>query len=391
MALETGLYYPYVHLRDESWAKAAALYWRNLARVVPPGFPVRDRQVVRELNQGSGFLVDTDPRRAVEVVAPAFVAAVQDNAEALHARFALRSRAFRASLSAAPTPAPRGVALTGLYPEEVPAELEAALEEADLGCYRHREARGQNGTWVAVDPGLAWVYKCAITEELARQTGFTPVTDQLDAYTAVGEWTAERISDALLGRVTPPVGRETAQATLAMMAVRCVLPADLPNVPAEKIVRLRTQYADEFAVFAAAVEAATTAVVGATQEVTDRVAFELHLQGVFDRHLAQPLESLNKAIKGLKMDTIYTTLTIKPEASVLGAGLGWLLGGTTAAVGTGIAFTALATRQAAARERDALMRSSPAGYLLRVEKELKPATLLKRAGRVVARAAGVGV
>ncbi|MER6398504.1 DUF6236 family protein [Kitasatospora sp. NPDC001603] len=393
MALQTGLYYPYVHLRDETWVKAAALYWRNLARVVPAGFPVRDRAVVKELNEGSGFLVDRDPRAAAEAVAPAFIAAVRDNAEALRSRLAVEDRRFTSRWQSAPTHAPTTRDLTGLYPEEVPEELEAALQEAGLSYRDWRQTVGhQQVSWVVVDPAFAWAYKCAITEELARRTAFAPVTDQLDATLATGDWSAERVADTLLGRAVPAIGRETAQTRMAMMAVRCVLPADLRHVPADKIVRLRTQYADEFAAFSAAVEAATADVIGATHEVTDRAAFELHLQGAFDHHLALPLDKLRKAINGLKLDTVYTTLTIKPEVSVPGAGLAWLLGGGTAtAVGTGIAFAALATRQAAASERDSRIASSPVGYLLRVEKELKPATVLKRAGRVLARTAGVGI
>lgn len=386
MALRTGLYYPYVHLRDESWAKAAAVYWRNLARVVPDGFPVRDREVVRELNQGSGFLVDTDPRQAAEAVAPKFVAAVRDNAEALRDRFAVRGRALA---EAAPRLAPTTRSLTGLYPQEVPGELQHAWEESGLATLDW--SRNHRGAWVAVDPALAWAYKCAITHELARRTAFTPVTDQVDAHSATGDWTSERIADVLLDRAAPAVGHETAEARVAMMAVRCVLPADLGHVPVEKIIRLRTQYADEFVAFAAAVDAAAADVMEVAGEVTDRAAFELHLQAAFDLHVAQPLEALRKAIHGLKMETVSTAFTIKPEATVSGAGLGMLFGGTATAVGAGIAFTALATRQAAARERDSLVASSPAGYLLRVEKELKPATVLRRAGRVVARTAGVGV
>ncbi|MFJ9931756.1 DUF6236 family protein [Streptomyces virginiae] len=386
MALRTGLYYPYVHLRDESWAKAAALYWRNLARVVPDGFPVRDRAVVRELNQGSGFLVDTDPRQAAEAVAPKFVAAVRDNAEALRDRFAVRGRALA---EAAPRLAPTTRSLTGLYPQEVPGELQHAWEESGLATLDW--SRNHRGAWVAVDPALAWAYKCAITHELARRTAFTPVTDQVDAHSATGDWTSARIADVLLDRAAPAVGHETAEARVAMMAVRCVLPADLGHVPVEKIIRLRTQYADEFVAFAAAVDAAAADVMEVAREVTDRAAFELHLQAAFDLHVAQPLEALRKAIHGLKMETVSTAFTIKPEATVSGAGLGMLFGGTATAVGAGIAFTALATRQAAARERDSLVASSPAGYLLRVEKELKPATVLRRAGRVVARTAGVGI
>ncbi|MFE9782236.1 DUF6236 family protein [Streptomyces sp. NPDC005775] len=391
MALQTGLYYPYVHLRDETWAKAAALYWRHLARVVPAGFPVQDRGVVRELNQASGFIVDSDPRQVIEVVAPAFVAAVRDNAEELRARSAVQERRFTSRWHSEPVPNPRTRNLTGLFPKEVPPVLEAALEEAGLAYRDCRQRVWDHQEWVVVDPSFAWAYKCAVTQELARRTAFAPVTDQLAAYTATGDWSAEHIADTLLGRAAPAVGRETAQTRLAMMAVRCVLPADLRHVPVEKIVRLRTQYADEFVAFETAVNAATAEVVEATQEVTDRAAFELHLQGAFDLHLARPLESLRKAMNGLKLDTILTTLTIKPEVSVPGAGLAWLLGGTATAVGTGIAFTVLAARQATARERDTRVASSPAGYLLRVEKELKPTTVLKRVGRAVSRTAGVGV
>jgi hypothetical protein len=71
-----------------------------------------------------------------------------------------------------------------------------------------------------VDPALAWAYKYALTRELARTTAFAPITDQLDAYPATGQWTPDRIADTLLRPAEPPVGRETAQATLATEAVR---------------------------------------------------------------------------------------------------------------------------------------------------------------------------
>ncbi|MER7703202.1 DUF6236 family protein [Kitasatospora sp. NPDC097605] len=389
--LQTGLYYPYVHLRDESWAKAAALYWRNLARVVPPGFPVRDRDAIKELND-AGFLRTTDPQPAAEAVAPAFVSAIRENTDALRARFAVGERRFTERWQSAPALSATARTLTGLYPEEVPDALQEALREAGLA---RRSARGYVGDrlvwWLAVDPAVAWAYKCAITEELARRTAFAPVTDQLNAFTATGEWSSERVADTLLDRAEPRIGREAAQSRLALMAVQCVLPADLRNVPTEKILRLRTQYADEFTAFAAAIEAAAADIANATREVTDRAAFELHLQGAFERSIAQPLASLRKAMNGLKLNTIVTALTIKPEVTVSGTGLAWLAGGPATAVSTGIAFAALATRQAVARERDALVTSSPAGYLLKVERDVKPATLLRRAGRSIARTTGVGI
>ncbi|WP_405868153.1 hypothetical protein OG407_49790 [Streptomyces sp. NBC_01515] len=37
-----GLYYPYIHFRDEQWLKLAALYWPQIARAVPRDYQVRD-------------------------------------------------------------------------------------------------------------------------------------------------------------------------------------------------------------------------------------------------------------------------------------------------------------------------------------------------------------
>ena len=73
-----GLYYPYVHFRNERWIKAAALYWPGLARVVSPGFPVTDPDLVTALRDGlDGFVTDVDPREAAAAVAPAFLKAVE--------------------------------------------------------------------------------------------------------------------------------------------------------------------------------------------------------------------------------------------------------------------------------------------------------------------------
>jgi hypothetical protein len=38
-----GVYYPYIHFRDEAWLKVAALYWPKLTRIVPPGYQTLTR------------------------------------------------------------------------------------------------------------------------------------------------------------------------------------------------------------------------------------------------------------------------------------------------------------------------------------------------------------
>jgi hypothetical protein len=38
-----ALYYPYIHIRDDNWLKAAALYWPRIARLAPPAILTRLR------------------------------------------------------------------------------------------------------------------------------------------------------------------------------------------------------------------------------------------------------------------------------------------------------------------------------------------------------------
>ncbi|MEY2231323.1 DUF6236 family protein, partial [Streptomyces sp. BF23-19] len=54
-----------------------------------------------------------------------------------------------------------------------------------------------------MDPALTWAYKCALTQELARQTAFAPVTDQLEAHTAAGNWTLRGAQARLWGLPCP--------------------------------------------------------------------------------------------------------------------------------------------------------------------------------------------
>src|SRR2546430_2443425 len=71
-----GLYYPYVHFREEHWLKMAALYWPRLARIVAPGFTIRDSEMVRRLAEELDFTIDLNPGPAIASVAPAFRAAL---------------------------------------------------------------------------------------------------------------------------------------------------------------------------------------------------------------------------------------------------------------------------------------------------------------------------
>jgi hypothetical protein len=67
-----GLYFPYIHFRDDDWVKVAALYWPKMARIVPAGYPIHDSDTVRALIDNLGWMVDVQPEEVRDLVVPAF-------------------------------------------------------------------------------------------------------------------------------------------------------------------------------------------------------------------------------------------------------------------------------------------------------------------------------
>ncbi|MFF4398613.1 hypothetical protein [Streptomyces sp. NPDC001480] len=62
----------------------------------------------------------------------------------------------------------------------------AILTQAGLALETTREIHvgttaRETGQWLAMDPSLAWAYKCALSEHLARVNELEPLTDGLAA------------------------------------------------------------------------------------------------------------------------------------------------------------------------------------------------------------------
>ncbi|MFE9011792.1 DUF6236 family protein [Streptomyces cyaneofuscatus] len=403
-----------MHFRKEQWIKAAALYWPGLARVVPRGFPVSDPDLVKALRDGlDNFLTDVDPREAAAAVAPAFLKVVENHGTELRQRFLATAdtRPFHTHqgdqpellmgariVNAEPT-APDDLRtlprderpLAGLYPHEVDPGLADVLRGAGLAvpAMRSRIARSSDVTWLAMDPVLAWIYKCVLTEELARRTRYAPITDQVAAHSATDGWDSDRIAAAMLGE--PPRPASSDETTrLGLMAVQCVLPDGLRSVPVAKIIRLRNDHRAEFSAFRQAVDKAAADLREQVGGIGDRAAFEHHLRMTLDESIAQPLEDLRKAMSGLNLKTFYSALNYKFEVPALAAAAsGWA--GNVPIAGGSLAIAAATLRQATAEARDAQLAGSPVSYLLRVERNLKPTTLVRRVARTFGRAVGSGI
>ena len=85
---DIALYYPYTHIPDEAWLKAAALYLPRLGLIAPAGYPRRPSRTADVLHAELDFLVDVDPAGRTEAVAPEFLQLLNREGDALRARYA---------------------------------------------------------------------------------------------------------------------------------------------------------------------------------------------------------------------------------------------------------------------------------------------------------------
>ena len=51
----SGLYYPFIHFKNDNWLKMSALYWDKMGRIVPEAYKTIDSDTVRAL----GSFVET--------------------------------------------------------------------------------------------------------------------------------------------------------------------------------------------------------------------------------------------------------------------------------------------------------------------------------------------
>ncbi|MFI8822651.1 DUF6236 family protein [Streptomyces sp. NPDC053431] len=402
-----GLYYPYIHCRDERWLKLTALYWPKLARVVPDGYPVADSDTVAALDDGlGGFLQPTSPGAAAEAVAPLFLELLREHGVALRAIHGIsetqRAHGYRVMAEAsAPAVgmrtrvAQRRLGLAALHEDEVAPALRNALLEHRLAfaTARTHPPYRYGIPWLAMSPRLAWLYKCVLTDELARRTRFAPLTDQSVSH-AVHGWDAGLVARALLdlGDHTPPSPAESLEQAVGLLSLRLVVPENLDAVPVEKIVRLRTRHRAEFDAFTNAVSTVTKNLRESLGSIDDPDALRQYLELAIAQSFETPLADLRKSMNFLGITTTFGAMNSKFE---LGTATALLLGGIPAGqplvMASGAVLGLAALRHSTARARDAQLRTTPTAYLLRVEKDLRPRQLHKRVTRGLGRIAGTSI
>ncbi|HKT02744.1 MAG TPA: DUF6236 family protein [Rugosimonospora sp.] len=405
-----AVYYPYIHFRDPGWLKLAALYWPNLVRIVHEDYPTRNSPLVTKLQHELGFVVDHSPTLAAEAIVRPFGEFIDGlPAERLRAWLLPQVLAYRnpAELSA-PRPLPligddpdcvpelerygpaqwsdprllaeriRSGALAGVHASEVDYALAEKLIEAELAV----PARGE---WLAMHPELAWVYKCRLTEELARRNDLAVATDQLAAHAVV----SSPLNFVPTGAASPGTSDESdIAAAFGLMCVTAVAPRDLEHVPVEKIIKVRQRFGGEFDRWRAYVDTVGAELADQLRSVESPTVLATYLSNAVSRYAKAPVHDLRRGLVDVGIETADLALNNKFELPAGLAATGLLVQPQLAAV-SGAAIGVLSLRRAAQVKAKAV-RAAPAAYLLNVQETLAPRSWLDRVIAAARRAAGVG-
>src|SRR5713101_1474179 len=370
-----GLYYPFFHVRDDRWLKVSALYWPRIARLVPERYPTGDSVTARAFSSTDPeFFYRLSPGDSVEEVGARFAQILELCGRELAQRFgrydwqataagvhvthiskALAAQLVEMRLALYPIDPwgdfkgywrsrpswyrSRGEGLP-YYGERLPYE---GWGGEDLPYYGerlpyegwggedlpYRESLGGDiSGWVAMPEELVVVYNSMLVEDVAAANQLQPTTDQPDAYIVVNDWSADRIAAELLHRPGPqsPVAASELAQTLAFLAINAVVPANLDDVPAEKILEIRERYGPEFRAFGLAVDQAASD-LAQLADIRDPAIIERYLQDEVASRFIQPTENLRRQLRGLKLDAATMTINVKTD---LPAAAG-LIGGATLA------------------------------------------------------------
>ncbi|UED83106.1 DUF6236 family protein [Streptomyces profundus] len=422
---EIGLYYPYFHVRDDTWLKAAALYLPQVARVRPPRYPVQDSETAVVLRDELDFLRDVDPGPHAVAVARRFEALVDREEDRLREQYRLppyppevggfgnevgnpwhlnESRFAWIHTSQLGVPASFDYREweqilreaqerigQGLPPET--PELADAISNwspptpfvdrlCELGLAKRTRFDPLTGVrddmqWIGMRPQMVSVYSCALANEIAEANSLTPVTHDPQFFALPRHWTVDDLSAALL-QETPPASGPSA-VLYACAAVQAVIPADLEHVPVERIVQARQALSDEFDAFRTHIDALGEEFVR-LDGIKDPGIVRARLDSMVGRDLTKPAQELERGLRSLGLAPARAVFGLKSLELPAVAALAAHAMQTSPIIGAGGAVAVqLLSATRTARRTAMEQRKSAAGYLIGLHREIAPVTVLTRA------------
>lgn len=402
-----ALYYPYIHVRDDTWLKYAALYWPKMGRLRPRDYSTLDSLVARALQNEARWLVDiAPPQWAANEVGPPFLDLINTHTRALRDRFGLDQIERWEYVASALRHNNIGVVTRGLgidergpqrasrtWPELDPRlgyvhadKIDSSMVDAAIDAGLAIELKSSGGTWVGMHSQLASVYTCALIERIALEDQLHPVTDQALPHSAVSGWTLDRLVQVLID--TPPTGsddtgnpRDLLDA-FVFLAFETVVPASLDTIPIERIIEVRSRFGTELDTFRKYVTKQTQQ-LAELQDIRDLDVFQEYLRTEVHDNVTGQLRQLRERLRSVGLESARALVNVKSVALPPLAALAAETTGLSPAI-TGPAALAACVVTAPThwrRQRRTAIRESPVGYLFQIDQTLNPAKLIDRLRR----------
>jgi Family of unknown function (DUF6236) len=376
-APKVGLYFPYIHFRDEDWLKTSVLYWDRVARIVPIGYPPDDSQTVRQLQDDFRFVVNLAPDPGVlDEVGTAFINLLGLRGDELRRHYALQSESGGArTVEGWPVH-------TEILAPKLQPELDAALRETGLSI--DRPDRSGLGS-VYLHPRMTSVYMGALAQRMAEVQRCQLLSDEPRNHIAASGLSVERLGQALLDLTPLPLGREEVESEMAIVALRMALPDSLRDVPLERLIEFRRRHREELNAFQRFVAGLSSpdGPLGNLPTVRDPRMLKAQLEAYYERRFEPDLSRLRDAFRGIGVNLIDSTLgislpsTIPIESSVAAAGVHTSpFHALFAAAALGVGLLKVARKgRASARS---VVAESPISFLMFAGEELTPQSLFRQ-------------
>jgi hypothetical protein len=383
---QPGLYFPFIHVRDDDWLKTAALYWPSVRRLVPHGYQKHDSPTA-QMFFDARILRDEVPMNLVDSMAWNLLETLKKNAGRLGRDYSV-GRAYAdwdGRQWGEGSGHGRAQELGWIHVTKFPPRVASYL--CDIGLAQRGRATSSD-PWIGLHPALAGAYMTALACRVSEQNHFEPLTDQVDLRIATPSYDIQTAMNLLLGR--PHADSKAAAGSDAvaveayiMLALQYARPKNLGSIPAEKIVRCRESLREELSTFRDYVDSQRA-------ELTELAAIPIRSRRLeaFAEHVEHTMEQpLRKLEKGLQLHRLEPTRSLllagsmAPPLAVGGlldaAGATPLATTTGAVVAIGSAWWQVKTIRSQAKA------NSPVGYLLDVRDLLTPKSLAARVRKVL--------
>ncbi len=294
-----GLYFPFIHVRDDDWLKTAALYWPSIRRLVPRRYPKHDSPTARTFSD-AGILRDEVPKSLVDSMAWDLLDTIEQNADRLVADYSIE-RAFTewdGREWSEGSEEGRAQQLGWIHVTKFPGHVADYLVEKGLA---HRGRDTTHDPWVGLHPVLAGAYMTALAGRVSEQAFLEPLTDQTDLRIATPNDNVQAAISLLLGR-TPAeaqaadISAWSGTEAYIMLALKYARPKNPSAIDAQKIIQCRENLREELESFWDYVDSQRAELTElATIPLQNRrlEAFAEHVELTIE----QPLRRLEKGLK----------------------------------------------------------------------------------------------